>query len=77
MNEIIHEIEEKYGSLLIRDGSKFLLGLQSFAELYRQQTRCIYLPGEKQFYQYSSGNGLWQPQRREEMISQVCFAIRK
>ena len=35
MNEIIHEIEEKYGSLLIRDGSKFLLGLQSFAELYR------------------------------------------
>ena len=77
MNEIIHEIEEKYGSLLIRDGSKFLLGLQSFAELYRQQTRCIYLPGEKQFYQYSSGNGLWQPQRREEMISQVCFAIRE
>lgn len=51
MNEIIHEIEEKYGSLLIRDGSKFLLGLQSFAELYRRQTRCIYLPGEKQFYQ--------------------------
>lgn len=37
MNEIIHEIEEKYGSLLIRDGSKFLLGLQSFAELYRHE----------------------------------------
>lgn len=49
MNEIIHEIEGKYGSLLIRDGSKFLLGLQSFAELYRQQTRCIYLPGRSSF----------------------------
>ena len=77
MNEIIHEIEEKYGSLLIRDGSKFLLGLQSFAELYRRQTRCIYLPGEKQFYQYSSENGLWRPQRQEEMISRICLAIRE
>lgn len=77
MNEIIHEIEEKYGSLLIKDGSKFLLGLQSFAELYRRQTRCIYLPGEKQFYQYSSENGLWRPQRQEEMISRICLAIRE
>ena len=34
MNEIIHKIEEKYGSLLMSDGSKFILGLQSFAELY-------------------------------------------
>ena len=77
MNEIIHKIEEKYGSLLMSDGSKFILGLQSFAELYRQQTRCIYLPNEKQFYQYSPASGLWQPQRQSEMISQVGLAVRE
>lgn len=70
------EVEAEYGSLLIRDGSKCCLDLPRFAEFYHRQTSCIYLPGEKRFYQYSPESGLWQPQTQDEMIAQVGFAVR-
>ena len=39
----VTNIENKYGSLIIDGGRKSTLGLQSFAEYFRQLTGCIYI----------------------------------
>ena len=46
----VFSIENKYGSLIIYSGQKPTLGLQAFAEYYRQLTGCVYVTREKQFF---------------------------
>ena len=71
----VTNIENKYGSLIIDGGRKSTLGLQSFAEYFRQLSGCVYITQEKQFYIYNPSNGLWEQQSQEAMISKISEAI--
>ena len=71
----VNSIENKYGSLIIDSGQKPVLGLQAFAEYFRQLSGCIYVTDEKQFYIYNLCSGLWETQSRESMISRISQEI--
>ena len=73
----VFSIENKYGSLIIYSGQKPTLGLQAFAEYYRQLTGCVYVTNEKQFYIYNRQNGLWEQQSPEKLISKISEEIFK
>jgi len=71
----VSNIENKYGSLIIPSGKKQVLGLQAFAEYYRQRTGCKYVTAERQFDEYSQESGMYEPQSNEVMIDKVSRAI--
>ena len=71
----VSSIESKFGSLIIKAGSKPTLGLQAFAEYFRQITGCVYVTSEKQFYIYNPQNGLWEQHSPEVMISKISEEI--
>ena len=73
----VFSIEPRYGSLIIYSGQKPTLGLQAFAEYYRQLTGCVYVTNEKQFYIYNRQNGLWEQQSPEKLISKISEEIFK
>ena len=73
----VFNIEPRYGSLIIYSGQKPTLGLQAFAEYYRQLTGCVYVTNEKQFYIYNRQNGLWEQQSPEKLISKISEEIFK
>ena len=68
-------IESKYGSLIIGSGQKPTLGLQPFAEYFRQLSGCIYVTEEKLFYCYNPINGLWEKQGQMDMINRISKEI--
>ena len=51
------------------------LGLQAFAEYFRQITGCVYVTMEKQFYICNPKNGLWEQLSPEVMISKISEEI--
>ena len=71
----VFNIENKYGSLIIEGGAKPTLGLQAFAEYFRQITGCVYVTMEKQFYICNPQNGLWEQLSPEVMISKISEEI--
>lgn len=76
MNEKeILEIEEQHGPLIVDNGKGIRLGLESFAELYRRKSDCIYVSNEKSFYNYDPQSGLWKTQNKNEMIYKISKTI--
>ena len=68
-------IEDKYGSLIIKSGQKTTIGLHAFAKYFHQRSECIYAAREKLFYIYNPVNGLYEPQSEESMISKISEKI--